>query len=293
MIRYKKTTASIALVTMLLTSSIAEEIDNSKNMPKTDNSLKALASKVKGLSTQELNELGALIGIENKPEHTHKQSSKKNSSSKKTIEKVAKEKPLSVDEEKKSKIKKLLMALGGLAQKEGTESACTFCSAILKDVMVNKVQVVDMAQDWVQVKIKKGDSLAKLSQKYYGNGQAFKMIANLNKDTLGKNNTIYAGKVITIPRPESIKEKSQQGKLSCKFCAALLADSSLNRIKILKVHEDYTEIKIKTGDMLSALALRYYGKSSEYHKIYEANKDKIGKNYLIFPGMVLKIPHAH
>ena len=45
--------------------------------------------------------------------------------------------------------------------------------------------------------------------------------------------------------------------------------------------------------MLSSLALRYYGKSSEYHKIYEANKEVIGENYLIFPGMVLKIPHAN
>ena len=232
MLGYNKTTASIALVAMLLSTSMAEdkntmsklEMKVKNNTVQTKDSLKDLADKVQHLSPKELNELGVLMGVDTEKKHVHKEVKPKPKASKEKVVSSKNKKNTSLSSEKKSKIKEILTALGGLAAKEGTDSACKFCSAILSDVMVNKVEVVDMAQDWVQLRIKKGDSLAKLSKKYYGNSQAFKMIANLNRDTLGKNNTIYAGKVITIPRAERIKDQSKEGKLSCKFCAALLAD---------------------------------------------------------------------
>ena len=47
---------------------------------------------------------------------------------------------------------------------------------------------------------------------------------------------------------------------------------------------------VKKGDTLWAIAARFYGKGSEYAKIYEANGDKISNPSLIYPGQVLTLP---
>lgn len=49
----------------------------------------------------------------------------------------------------------------------------------------------------------------------------------------------------------------------------------------------YTVVR---GDCLWNIAKRYYGKGSEYMKIYNANRDKIKKPSLIYPNQVLVIP---
>lgn len=48
---------------------------------------------------------------------------------------------------------------------------------------------------------------------------------------------------------------------------------------------------VKKGDCLWKIAKRYYGKGSDWRKIYNANKKVIGKNpNLIYPGQKLVIP---
>lgn len=51
--------------------------------------------------------------------------------------------------------------------------------------------------------------------------------------------------------------------------------------------QNYT---VKKGDCLWNIAKKYYGKGNEYMKIYNANRDKIKKPSLIFPGQVLIVP---
>ena len=231
--------------------------------------LKELANSVKNLSAEELEELGTLVGV------NHQHGSKK---------------VVTITTDKENKIKEILTKLGGLAQKEGTDSACKFCSAILKDVTVNKVEVLDMAQDWIQIRIKKGNTLSHFAKNYYGKASAYPLIYEANKDTLGKDFKTYEGHVLTIPRVETLEKQNSKTPLSCKFCAALLSDASLKRIDVLKVNKKWIEVKIKKGDSLSHLAQKYYGKASQYKKIYEANKDIISETYLIHPGDIIKIP---
>lgn len=47
---------------------------------------------------------------------------------------------------------------------------------------------------------------------------------------------------------------------------------------------------IKKGDCLWAIAKSYYGSGKLFTKIYDANRDIVGKNYLIHPGQKLLIP---
>jgi nucleoid-associated protein YgaU len=48
--------------------------------------------------------------------------------------------------------------------------------------------------------------------------------------------------------------------------------------------------KVQKGETLSHLAQRYYGKASEYPKIFEANRDQLKDPDKIREGMTLRIP---
>jgi LysM repeat protein len=48
--------------------------------------------------------------------------------------------------------------------------------------------------------------------------------------------------------------------------------------------------KVVSGDTLSKIAKKYYGKANEYMKIFEANKDKLKDPDKISPGQDLIIP---
>jgi nucleoid-associated protein YgaU len=47
---------------------------------------------------------------------------------------------------------------------------------------------------------------------------------------------------------------------------------------------------IKSGDTLSAIAQKFYGKGSEYPRIFEANREIIKNPDLIYPGQKIRIP---
>lgn len=47
---------------------------------------------------------------------------------------------------------------------------------------------------------------------------------------------------------------------------------------------------IEKGDTLSAIAKKFYGKASEYPRIFEANREVIKDPDLIFPGQKIRIP---
>jgi nucleoid-associated protein YgaU len=47
---------------------------------------------------------------------------------------------------------------------------------------------------------------------------------------------------------------------------------------------------IEKDDTLSAIAKKYYGKASEYPRLFEANREVIKDPDLIFPGQKIRIP---
>ncbi|MEO8193987.1 MAG: LysM peptidoglycan-binding domain-containing protein [Gemmatimonadales bacterium] len=49
---------------------------------------------------------------------------------------------------------------------------------------------------------------------------------------------------------------------------------------------------VKSGDSLSKIAKSIYGDANKWHRIYEANKDKIKNPDLIHPGQEFTIPDA-
>ncbi len=57
---------------------------------------------------------------------------------------------------------------------------------------------------------------------------------------------------------------------------------------VAEVQVEYYEIK--SGDTLSAIAAKFYGKASEYPRIFEANREVIKDPDLIYPGQKIRIP---
>lgn len=49
---------------------------------------------------------------------------------------------------------------------------------------------------------------------------------------------------------------------------------------------------VKSGDSLSKIAKQFYGDANKWHRIYDANKDKIKNPDLIHPGQEFTIPDA-
>jgi len=47
---------------------------------------------------------------------------------------------------------------------------------------------------------------------------------------------------------------------------------------------------VKPGDSLSKIAKHHYGDPNQWHKIYEANKDRIQDPDMIQPGWTLRLP---
>lgn len=117
-----------------------------------------------------------------------------------------------------------------------------------------------------------GDTLRKLSEKYYGSPDGWMAIYQANQDVIGPNpDLIRPGQVLKIPMVSG-PNPGPGGQPNGEFIAT------------------YTVV---AGDTLAAIAQRYYGSAAtKYWKaIHRANKDVIGKDYTqIFPGQKLRIP---
>ncbi len=65
-------------------------------------------------------------------------------------------------------------------------------------------------------------------------------------------------------------------------------DASTVSAPVQTITIEYYEIK--SGDTLSKIAKQFYGKASEYPRIFDANREVIGDPDLIFPGQKIRIP---
>ena len=106
----------------------------------------------------------------------------------------------------------------------------------------------------------------------------------------------------TLKAEESLKQTKQTlnqlvdaaekdgSKVAEQFANSVIEDVSSKKIIILEAKEEHILIEVKQGDNLSSLAKRYYGNSNKYKIIYNANRDKIKEDNIIYPGTTLIIP---
>jgi len=118
-------------------------------------------------------------------------------------------------------------------------------------------------------KIKEGDNLWKIAEKYYHSGYNWVDIAKENN--LRNPDLLVVGEEIKIP------------DVPVRYPAGKIAGGES------RAHVDHYQV-VK-GDSLWKIAVKVYGDGYQWTKIYEANQDKIGSNPgLIFSGTNLIIP---
>jgi LysM repeat protein len=110
------------------------------------------------------------------------------------------------------------------------------------------------------------------------------------------------GKVVTLEGEADTMEA--KGRVMTEFNKIVNTENTINRIRVKEAPaarpapapqappkaDEVTTYVVQSGDTLSALAQRFYGKASLYPKIFEANRDILNNPDLIKVGQTLKIP---
>lgn len=104
--------------------------------------------------------------------------------------------------------------------------------------------------------VQRGDDLWSLAERYYGHGGQWRIISAANPGVLtGGPDRLEPGWQLRIP-----------------------------------IRHDRRQVRVGTGDSLSAIADREYGDPAAWHMIFDANRDVIADPDRIAPGTLLSIP---
>ncbi len=127
-------------------------------------------------------------------------------------------------------------------------------------IVTNKKRVVKKAKkpQYRVVTVKKGDTLASLAEKYYGNPMDFQRIVRANRDIRSSHSHLHPGQKVIIP----IITHSKNARL----------------------------VRVRSGDTLYSIAKRYYGSSRKYQKIIDANYKIKNIHTRLHIGEVIRVP---
>jgi len=121
-------------------------------------------------------------------------------------------------------------------------------------------------------------------------------VDSINKMNIGIRDlrATVAGKTVTLEgQADNVEAK---GRAVQEFNKIVVTENTINRIQVgaapaAKPAAAGEQIHVVvSGDTLSALAKKYYGKASLYKKIFEANRDILNNPDLIKVGQKLRIP---
>ncbi|SFV70230.1 no significant homology [hydrothermal vent metagenome] len=100
-------------------------------------------------------------------------------------------------EQTKKSLKNLIKEVG---KKNASSSVKKFASAIIKDVSSKKISIIKENEKYLTIKVKQGDNLSLLAERYYNNKNKYKLIYDANKDKINSKYEIYPGTELLIPK---------------------------------------------------------------------------------------------
>ena len=126
----------------------------------------------------------------------------------------------------------------------------------------------------------RGDSLWRISEKFFGTSSRWGEIYEANKDVIGPNpRLLKIGQILVIPNGGTALSESEVPLPSLPDRMVPLAPGPVTA---------YTVIR---GDSLWRISEKFFGTSSRWGETYAANKDVIGSNpRLLRIGQILVIP---
>ena len=130
------------------------------------------------------------------------------------------------------------------------------------------------------VTVRKGDTLASISKRFYGNPMEFKRIVRANRNIKRASSHLHIGQKIIVPIIKSEETKSKIAKK--KIVKPKVVKKKVAKKKII--------IRVKKGDTLESISKRFYGSSLKYQKIINANHKIRNKHTRLHIGQKIYIP---
>lgn len=96
--------------------------------------------------------------------------------------------------------KKSLKNLVNEVEKKNSTSIKQFATAIIDDVSNKKINIIDENKEYIIIKVKQGENLSLLANRYYNDISKYKLIYEANKDKINSNYEIYPGSKLLIPK---------------------------------------------------------------------------------------------
>lgn len=122
-----------------------------------------------------------------------------------------------------------------------------------------------------------GDTLWKIADKFYGDGNLWKKIFEDNKNIIRDANKIYVGQVILIYLTEEQDDTD---------VTPLIPMAGAEQT----IPVDGQVYVVQTGDSLWKIAAKFYGNGRQWRKIYNANQEVLRAPGSIYAGQELIIP---
>lgn len=117
-----------------------------------------------------------------------------------------------------------------------------------------------------------GDNLYAIAQRYYGNGDQWRLIRDANPRLVLDNGAIMLGSRLLIPSKQQIQRNNNDATLT----------GNTNTV--------VREITVESGDTLSELARKHLGSAADWDELLKANRDKITRPEELRVGMTLRLP---
>jgi|GEM_PF-5859283 len=106
----------------------------------------------------------------------------------------------SVDKRDILKTKKTLEHLVDEIENKKSSSLTDMTKALIDDIAQKRVDIVKETDKYFIIRVKKGDTLSLLAQRYYKDSRKFKIIYNANRDKINSNFEIFPNTTLKIPK---------------------------------------------------------------------------------------------
>lgn len=141
--------------------------------------------------------------------------------------------------------------------------------------------------------LKDGETLYKICQTRYGNGNLWKELAEFNKGTVANPTKLRKGMTIRLPSASVLRGEEpvvvQAQQVVMQTPAGIPENQGMNagNTEPAPLQREYI---VQKGDTLGAIAMRELGTSKKWNEIFEANRDRLKSPTDLKIGKPLRIP---
>ncbi|MSQ90297.1 MAG: LysM peptidoglycan-binding domain-containing protein [Phycisphaerales bacterium] len=133
--------------------------------------------------------------------------------------------------------------------------------------------------------LKEGETLYKICQTRYGNGNLWKELAEFNQGTISNPTKLRKGTTIRLPSVSVLRGEEQVAAV-----APTTLDQTGQSLEVTQTPTASAEYVICKGDTLGAIAARELGSSKRWELIFDANRDRLKSPTDLKIGKSLRIP---